>query len=76
MKGQMELKRKYGLVHVPSHHRLERWVARYETLLGEGEPPESAGLRAAKEVFPYECKERNAPDLPTAEEVAALLTDG
>ncbi|MFP4331116.1 MAG: hypothetical protein ACOC28_04495 [Alkalispirochaetaceae bacterium] len=69
----MELKRKYGLVHVPSHHRLEEWLRRYNLLREEGVPPESAGLRAAKELFPYECKERNGADLPSAPEVAALL---
>ena len=73
MKGQMELKRKYGLVHVPNHHRLEAWLHRYRALLGEGEPPEIAGWRAAKELFPYEAKERRAPDLPTAEAVSEAL---
>lgn len=73
MKGQMDLKRKYGLVHVPNRHRLERWLSRFTELRREGEPPETAGLRAAREVFPYEAKERNAPELPTAEAVATLL---
>ena len=76
MNGQMELKRKYGLVHVPNRHRLERWLRRYEELRDEGEPPETAGIRAAREVFPYEARERNAPDLPTAELVAAALAEG
>ena len=69
----MELKRKYGLVHVPNRHRLERWLRRYQELRGEGEPPETAGLRAAREVFPYEARELNGADLPRAEEVASLM---
>jgi len=73
MGGQMELKRKYGLVHVPNKHRQERWLQRYRALREEGEPPETAGLRAAKEVFPYEARERNAPELPSADAVAIAL---
>jgi hypothetical protein len=73
MQGQMELKRKYGLVHVPSSERLERWIRRYRALRREGEPPETAGLRAAKEVFPYEARERNSPELPTVEAVAEAV---
>ena len=73
MKGQMDLKEKYGLVHLPSRHRLARWRDRFWELRAEGEPPESAGLRAARELFPYEAKERNTPELPTAESVASLL---
>lgn len=73
MQGQMELKRKYGLVHVPSRHRQDRWLQRYRELLEEGEPPETAGLRAAREVFPYEARERNAPQLPSAQDVAESL---
>ncbi|MFP4301317.1 MAG: hypothetical protein ACOC47_03945 [Alkalispirochaetaceae bacterium] len=76
MNGRMELKRKYGLVHVPNRHRLERWLRRYEELRDEGEPPETAGLRAAREVFPYETQERNSPELPTAEAVATALAEG
>lgn len=73
MQGQMELKRKYGLVHVPSRHRQERWLTRYRELRKEGDPPETAGLRAAREVFPYEARERNSPELPSAQLVAEAL---
>lgn len=75
MTGQMELKKKYGLVHVPNRHRLERWLLRYQELQDDGEPPETAGLRAAREVFPYETRERNGPELPTATEVAKALAE-
>lgn len=73
MNGHMELKRKYGLVHVPSRPRLERWLRRYEELRGEGEPSEIAGLRAAREIFPYEARERNTPGLRTAAQTADAL---
>ena len=52
------LKRKYSLVHVPSRHKAGAWLETAQQLAAqEGLPAESAGLRAAKKVFPYECKE-------------------
>lgn len=57
----MELRRKYGLVHVP---RIERCRLRLEStrLHLEELPSEHAGLRAAREVFPYEARELVVPE--------------
>lgn len=53
------LKRKYALVHVPSRHKVERWIDETKLYHRSGDSPEHAGLRAARSVFPYEVKEHN-----------------
>ncbi len=54
---RMFLKRKYGLVHVPSRHKAGAWLDAARQLSSDGLPAEAAGLQAARRVFPYECKE-------------------
>ena len=51
------LRDKYGLVHVPNRHKLSQWVALTKNGMGEGLSDETAGLAAARELFPYELKE-------------------
>ena len=57
----MELRRKYGLVHVPRTEKCRQWLQSCRTLCDEL-PPEHAGLRAAREVFPYEAREVIDPE--------------
>lgn len=51
------LKEKYGLVHVPSLHKAQRWKKAAQSLIHSGYPPEQAGMEAARKVFSYEYKE-------------------
>jgi len=51
------LKEKYGLAHVPSRHKAEKWAHRVGLLLKQGYSEEQAGMEAAKQVFSYEYKE-------------------
>lgn len=69
----LELRRKYGLVHVPSRTRVERWISVVHREIGLGVPAEAAGLQAAREVFPYEAREVHEADLAR---VAELLVRG
>jgi hypothetical protein len=58
----LRIRVKYGLVHVPSRHRTERWVRETREAIASGLPPEHAGLQSARHVFPYEAREVHAPD--------------
>ena len=51
------LKQKYGLVHVPSRHKVEKWAERVRNLMQQGYTEEQAGMEAAKLIFTYEYKE-------------------
>ncbi|MCF7915450.1 MAG: hypothetical protein K9L66_09815 [Spirochaetaceae bacterium] len=51
------LKEKYGLAHIPSRHKAEKWAHRVGVLLQQGYSEEQAGMEAAKQVFSYEYKE-------------------
>ncbi|MFW5711993.1 MAG: hypothetical protein ACOCZA_08585 [Spirochaetota bacterium] len=51
------LKGKYGLAHVPSRHKAERWAERVRVLMETGYSDEQAGMEAAKQIFTYEYKE-------------------
>jgi len=69
------LKKKYALVHVPSRHKAEAWLSLTRALQAAGSTPEQAGLRAAHQVFPYECKEYALYSGPTLEEIVASAED-
>lgn len=56
--ARLFLKNKYSLVHVPSTHKTSRWLDVYQGAVASGDSPEQAGITAAREVFPYEFKER------------------
>lgn len=64
------LRIKYALVHVPSRHKVASWAAECRKERDSGVPIETAGLIAAKRVFPYEAKGRIAPE---GEAVATIL---
>jgi len=51
------LKQKYGLAHVPSRHKAEKWARRVRELMKQGYSDEQAGMEAAKQIFTYEYKE-------------------
>jgi len=51
------LKKKYGLAHVPSRHKAEKWADRVHGLMGQGYSEEQAGMESAKQIFSYEYKE-------------------
>lgn len=51
------LKQKYGLVHVPSRHKAEKWAGHVRKLIQQGYSEEQAGMEAARIVFTYEYKE-------------------
>ncbi len=51
------LKQKYGLAHVPSRHKAEKWAARVRELIADGYSDEQAGMEAAGQIFSYEYKE-------------------
>ena len=51
------LKQKYGLVHVPSRHKVEKWAEQVRKLMQQGYTEEQAGMEAAKLIFTYEYKE-------------------
>ncbi|MFP4067497.1 MAG: hypothetical protein ACLFM5_01875 [Spirochaetaceae bacterium] len=53
------IKSKYGLVHVPSAHKVQRWLEETRGRMAAGEPPEQAGRSGAECVFPYEFKPYN-----------------
>ncbi|MGC9313090.1 MAG: hypothetical protein ACP5IA_10400 [Sediminispirochaetaceae bacterium] len=55
--GLLQLKAKYGLVHVPSPGKARKWAAETRRLLAEGYPEEQAGMEAARRIFRYEYKE-------------------
>ena len=55
--GILLLKQKYGLVHVPSRHKAEKWAGRVRDLIEQGYSGEQAGMEAATQVFTYEYKE-------------------
>ncbi len=63
------LKKKYGLVHVPSHHKVKDWYALQKRERAGGVTDEDAGLAAARSVFPYECKEEAVHDGPPVAEI-------
>ncbi len=56
--ARLHLKNKYSLVHVPSTHKTARWLEVYKAAVAAGDSPEQAGITAARDVFPYEFKER------------------
>jgi hypothetical protein len=58
-RARLLLKSKYGLVHVPSVHKTRRWIEEARTRIDAGEPPEQAGIAAARSVFPYEFRPHN-----------------
>lgn len=53
----MVLRKKYDLVHVPSRHKVDRWMDLARSLIADGYPPEQAGMEAARKVFSYEYHE-------------------
>ena len=63
------LKSKYGLVHVPSVHKTRRWLGEARAKIAAGEPPEQAGIAAARSVFPYEFKPHNIHSGAAVEEI-------
>lgn len=71
-KMSIELRTKYGLVHVPNPSRCERWATAARAHLAAGEPQEHSGWMAAREVFPYEAREILRPDSMTVAELLEL----
>ncbi|MFP4211861.1 MAG: hypothetical protein ACLFR8_11495 [Alkalispirochaeta sp.] len=65
------LREKFALVHVPSRRKCLHWAQRCAEAIASGVPPESAGVTAARSVFPYEAKER---PLPGTADVTTILT--
>lgn len=63
------LKAKYGLVHVPSVHKTRRWIEEARGHIDAGEPPEQAGIAAARSVFPYEYKPHNIHAAAAVEDI-------
>jgi len=70
----LALRKKYGLVHVPSRSRINRWCTGTRSGIESGLPPEAAGLQAAREVFPYEAREIYEPDAESVEQL--LVREG
>lgn len=66
---KLKLKQKYSLVHVPAERKVEQWFEKARSYIAEGQPAEQAGLRAAKEVFPYEYKEHRVYEEVTVKEL-------
>jgi len=65
---QLLLKEKYSLVHVPTVHKVHQWHDTVIQLIREGQTKESAGMIAAKKIFPYEYREYrvyNSTDVDT-----------
>ncbi|MCA1753634.1 MAG: hypothetical protein LC641_02815 [Spirochaeta sp.] len=71
--ARLHLKNKYSLVHVPSVHKTSRWLDVYKTAVAAGDAPEQAGITAAREVFPYEFKERAVYSEISVAEILRLL---
>ncbi len=55
--GLLELKAKYGLVHVPPPGKARKWALETRRLILEGSPEEQAGMEAAGRIFRYEYRE-------------------
>ena len=68
------LKQKYGLVHVPTHHKVRDWFAAQKRERATGVSPEDAGLAAARRVFPYEFKEAAVHEGPPVEQILRELS--
>lgn len=66
------LREKYRLVHVPGHRRCRDWLDATAARIGEGLPPEQAGLTAAQAVFPYEAARTPRPDGTVVETLLAF----
>lgn len=71
----MQIKTKYGLVHVPSAHKCRSWAREVRRNRAGGLPPEHAGLQAARTVFPYEAREQFAPEAVSVEDILAGIDD-
>ncbi len=67
----MQIKSKYGLVHVPSERKCLAWAAAVRENRAAGLPSEHAGLQAARSVFPYEARELYVPEAHSVEEIIA-----
>lgn len=57
LSGLLQLKSKYGLVHVPSSAKARGWAEETGRLMQLGYPDEQAGMEAARRIFRYEYKE-------------------
>ena len=65
----LKLRAKYGLVHVPSRSRVDRWIRDTREAIRSGLPSERAGLQIAFRVFPYEARELHLADSPTVRDL-------
>ena len=72
--ASMQIKTKYGLVHVPSARKCRSWAREVRKNRAAGLPPEHAGWQAARTVFPYEARANFPPDALTVEEIMAGIT--
>ncbi len=68
-KVKLLLKQKYGLVHVPNHHKVKDWFAAQKREQADGASAEDAGIAAARAVFPYEYKEHAVYEGPRIEDI-------
>ncbi len=66
---KLKLKQKYSLVHVPAERKVKQWLDKVRSHVADGQPAEQAGLRAAKEVFPYEYKEHRVYEEVSVQEL-------
>jgi len=69
----LQLKEKYGLVHVPSRHKAENWMLETSRLLELNYPWEQAGMEAARRVFGYEYREHSVYGGPDVREILSHL---
>jgi hypothetical protein len=70
------LKEKYGLVHVPSPKKAERWLSQTSSRINEGAPPEAAGIEAARGIFTHEFKPHAVYAGRPVEEILAAGEEG
>ncbi len=70
------LRRKYGLVHVPSRRKADQWLHEVRREIESGLPFEAAGLSAARSVFPYEAREIYASDVASVEQLLDRRSNG
>ena len=56
---------KYGLASDPSEQLVEKWIKRTEELIDKGHDAETAGRKAAQEIFPDYEKYKYAAEADT-----------
>ncbi len=67
------IKEKYGLAHIPSRHKMEKWAELVHNLMKQGYTAEQAGMEAARRIFTYEYKEVYVRSGATVREILSKL---